>query len=123
MEHLLSWFAIEKSPSYRPSLNAIPQTEIRSFSAGILAPPVSGIHHCLQQNKERNSADSMVINQLQKQSVVGNKLQIETAENPVGGGRGDTTRGRPMQINTISILYFKHNSNAVNSIYLPKVCH
>uniref|UniRef100_A0A0F8BZU6 Integrin alpha-11 n=1 Tax=Larimichthys crocea TaxID=215358 RepID=A0A0F8BZU6_LARCR len=37
-----------KSPSYSPSLKAIPHTEIRSFRAGTLAPPVSGIHHCLQ---------------------------------------------------------------------------
>lgn len=45
---LLSWSAKVKSPSYRPSLKAIPHTEIKSFRAGMLAPPVSGIHHCLE---------------------------------------------------------------------------
>lgn len=46
---LLSWSAKLKSPSYRPSLKAIPQTVSRSFRAGTFAPPVSGIHHCLQE--------------------------------------------------------------------------
>lgn len=48
---LLSWFAKVKSPSYRPSLNAMFQTESSSFRAGTLAPPVSGIHHCLWQGQ------------------------------------------------------------------------
>lgn len=48
---LLSWSAKLKSPSYRPSLKAIPQTVSRSFRAGTFAPPVSGIHHCLQEMK------------------------------------------------------------------------
>ena len=30
-------------------LKAIPQGESRLLRAGILAPPVSGIHHCLKQ--------------------------------------------------------------------------
>jgi hypothetical protein len=29
---------------------AIPRDIIKSFKAGILAPPVSGIHHCLKYN-------------------------------------------------------------------------
>lgn len=47
LQYSLSWLAMVKSPSYSPSLKAIFQTESRSLRAGILAPPVSGIHHCL----------------------------------------------------------------------------
>lgn len=51
----LSWSARVKSPSYSPSLNAMPHTEIRSFRAGTLAPPVSGIHHCLQSQGKKKT--------------------------------------------------------------------
>lgn len=34
-------------PSFNAHLNAIPRGANRSFRAGILTPPVSGIHHCL----------------------------------------------------------------------------
>lgn len=51
-EALLSWFARANSPSYRPSLNPMFHTDSSSFRAGTLAPPVSGIHHCLQKWQE-----------------------------------------------------------------------
>ena len=47
MYSLLSCSPRVKSPSYTWSLNAMPRGERRSLMAGMLAPPVSGIHHCL----------------------------------------------------------------------------
>ncbi len=56
----LSWSPMVKSPSKTSSLKATLHGASRSFSAGMLAPPVSGIHHCLV-TKETLSGQSHVI--------------------------------------------------------------